>query len=128
MTFEATMDGLRNHWLKILHPRRLDPSIGAIAGLVTAVSVIVGYFAQSAIGHGWHRAFIALHVVKRPLIVRLAPFLTGAAIAIATAAALLRFYNWFRESEWRQSVGDDDTRSILREPRGRGINDSSSER
>lgn len=118
------MHWLSNHWIRKLHPRRLDPSIGAIAGLVTSVSVIVGYLAQSAIGHGWHRAFIALHVVKKPLIVRLAPFLTGAAIAIATAAALLRFYNWLKESEWPS----DEARNPLGDSRGSEISDSSTER
>jgi hypothetical protein len=88
----------RSQWLDRLHPKRLDPSIGAIAGLASAVSVIVGFVAQNAIGHGWRRAFIALHLAKKPLIVRLAPALAAVAVGIATAAALLRFYNWFREA------------------------------
>ena len=92
------MHELRTRWLQRLHPRRLDPSIGAIAGLAGAVSVIVGFMAQNAMGHGWHRAFLVLHLAKKPLIVRLAPVMTGIAVGIATAAALVRFYNWCREA------------------------------
>ena len=91
------MHDLRTQWLHRLHPKRIDPSIGVIAGLASAVSVIVGLMAQNALGHGWHRAFIALHVAKKPMIVALAPVISGVAVGIATAAALVRFYNWYRE-------------------------------
>ena len=91
------MHDLRTQWLHRLHPKRIDPSIGVIAGLASAVSVIVGFMAQTALGHGWHRAFIALHVAKKPMIVALAPVISGVAVGIATAAALVRFYNWYRE-------------------------------
>jgi hypothetical protein len=87
----------RSQWLHRLHPKRLDPSIGAIAGFASAVSVIVGFMAQNAMGHGWHRASIALHLAKKPLIVRLAPAIAAVAVGLATAAALVRFYNWCRE-------------------------------
>ena len=92
------MHDLTSQWLHRLHPRRLDPSIGAIAGLASAVSVIVGFMAQNAMGHGWHKALIALHLAKKPLIVRLAPAIAGIAVGIATAAALVRFYNWCSEA------------------------------
>ena len=59
------MPEMRSPWLHRLHPKRLDPSIGAIAGFASAVSVIVGLLAQNAMGHGWHRAFIALHLAKK---------------------------------------------------------------
>jgi hypothetical protein len=95
------MHNPRSQWLHRLHPKRLDPSIGAIAGLASAVSVIVGFMAQSAMGHGWHKASIALHLAKKPLIVRLAPAIAAVAVGIATAAALLRFYNWCREARVR---------------------------
>jgi hypothetical protein len=88
---------LHKHLIHHLHPRRLDPSIGAIAGLASAVSVIVGFLAQSAMGHGWHKMLITLHLAKKPWIVRLAPVFAGIAVGVATAAALIRFYNWMRE-------------------------------
>jgi len=91
------MHELREPWFRRLHPKRLDPTIGAIAGLAGAVSVIVGFLAESAMGHGWHRAFIVLHLAKRPMIASVAPILAGLAVGIATAAALVRFYNWYRE-------------------------------
>ena len=92
------MHNPRSQWLHRLHPKRLDPSIGAIAGLASAVSGIVGFIAQNAMGHGWRKASIALHLAKKPLIVRLAPAIAAVAVGIATAAALLRFYNWCREA------------------------------
>jgi hypothetical protein len=93
-----------SQWLHRLHPKRLDPSIGPIAGLASAVSVIVGFIAQKAMGHGWHKASIALHLAKKPLIVRLAPAIAAVAVGIATAAALLRFYNWFRDARVRAAA------------------------
>jgi hypothetical protein len=98
------MPNPRSQWLHRLHPKRLDPSIGAIAGLASAVSVIVGFIAQNAMGHGWHKASIALHLAKKPLIVRLAPAIAAIAVGIATAAALLRFYNWYREARVRAAA------------------------
>jgi hypothetical protein len=98
------MHDRRSHWLHRLHPKRLDPSIGAIAGLASAVSVIVGFIAQNAMGHGWHKASIALHLAKKPLIVRLAPAIAAVAVGIATAAALLRFYNWYSEARVRAAA------------------------
>jgi hypothetical protein len=91
-----TMLDLTQHLHK-LHPKRLDPSIGAIAGFASAVSVIVGVLAQNAMGHGWHKMLITMHLAKKPMIVSLAPVFTGIAVGIATAAALIRFYNWTRE-------------------------------
>ena len=35
--------------------------------------------------------------VEQPLIAELAPVISGVAVGIATAAALVRFYNWCRE-------------------------------
>ena len=98
------MHNPRSPWLHRLHPKRLDPSIGPIAGLASAVSVIVGFIAQKAMGHGWHKASIALHLAKKPLIVRLAPAIAAVAVGIATAAALLRFYNWCREARVRTAA------------------------
>jgi hypothetical protein len=98
------MHNPHSQWLHRFHPKRLDPSIGPIAGLASAVSVIVGFIAQKAMGHGWHKASIALHLAKKPLIVRLAPAIAAVAVGIATAAALLRFYNWAREARVRAAA------------------------
>jgi hypothetical protein len=98
------MHNPHSQWLHRFHPKRLDPSIGPIAGLASAVSVIVGFIAQKAMGHGWHKASIALHLAKKPLIVRLAPAIAAVAVGIATAAALLRFYNWYREARARAAA------------------------
>jgi hypothetical protein len=42
---------------------------------------------------------MALHITKKPFIVKLAPLLTGASVAIATAAGLLGFYLWITERD-----------------------------
>ena len=110
------MHNPRSQWLHRLHPKRLDPSIGAIAGLASAVSVIVGFLAQNAMGHGWHKASIALHLAKKPLIVRLAPAIAAVAVGIATAAALLRFYNWYRDGRVRASADNVDQAVIETPP------------
>lgn len=78
------MPNPQSQWLKRLHPKRLDPPIGPIAGLASAVSVIVGFIAQSAMGHGWDKASIALLAryglmlsIERP-----ANFATGASTSL----------------------------------------------
>jgi hypothetical protein len=42
---------------------------------------------------------MALHMTKKPFIVKLAPLLTGASVAIATAAGLLGFYLWVMDRQ-----------------------------
>ncbi len=115
------MHDRRSHWLNRLHPKRLDPSIGAIAGLASAVSVIVGFIAQSAMGHGWHKASIALHLAKKPLIVRLAPAIAAVAVGIATAAALLRFYNWYSEARVRSAARSVDQKITEMPPNSQAV-------
>lgn len=68
--------------------------MGAIAGFVSALSVIVGTLAAQATPKGWGRITMALHMTKKPFIVRLAPIITGVSVAIVTAASLLGFYLW----------------------------------
>ena len=41
----------------------------------------------------------ALHLSKAPIVVKLAPFVAGVAITIATAAGLMKFYSWCIERE-----------------------------
>jgi hypothetical protein len=59
--------------------------------------VIVGTLAAQATPKGWGRITMALHMTKKPFIVRLAPVITGVSVAIVTAASLLGFYLWLVE-------------------------------
>jgi hypothetical protein len=77
--------------------KKIHRSIGAIAGFVSALSVIVGTLAAQATPKGWGRITMALHMTKKPFIVRLAPVITGVSVAIVTAASLLGFYLWLVE-------------------------------
>lgn len=97
----TTMIDLRTTFAQILNKKKVHRSAGAIAGFASALSVIVGTFAAYATPKGWGRVTMALHMTKKPLIVKLAPLLTGVSVAIATAAGLLGFYLWLtdRESE-----------------------------
>jgi len=74
--------------------KRIHKSIGAIAGFVSALSVIVGTLAAQATPKGWGRVTMALHMTKKPFIVKIAPLMTGVSVAIVTAASLLGFYLW----------------------------------
>jgi hypothetical protein len=84
---------------RALHHKRLSSSTGAIAGMITAVSVIVGTLAAYLAPKGWHKVAFALHIAKKPLLVKLAPFIAGVAVTVATAAALVRFLSWCLESD-----------------------------
>jgi len=96
-----------NHSLQFLsrslQHKHLSNSTGAIAGFVSSVSILVGALAAHLAPHGWKRVSVALHFAKKPLIVKLAPYLAGAAVTIAVAAGLLRFYSWLLEREVDQS-------------------------
>jgi hypothetical protein len=83
--------------------RRLHRSIGALAGLTSALSVLVGMLAAYSTPRGWGRVTMALHLTKKPLLLKLAPFITGASVAVATAAGLLGFYVWLTD---RDEAGD----------------------
>ena len=86
-------------WAKTLHHKNLARSIGAIASLTGAVSVLVGVVAQHYAPHGWGRVAMALHMTKKPLLMQLAPYIAGFAVAAATAAGILSFYSWYREGQ-----------------------------
>jgi hypothetical protein len=68
--------------------------MGAIAGFISALSVIIGTLAAQATPRGWGRVTMALHMTKKPFILKLAPIMTGVSVAIVTAASLLGFYLW----------------------------------
>jgi hypothetical protein len=91
------MANLRNTLVRTLHDKRVHRSAGAIAGLASAMSVLVGTMAAYATPKGWGRVSMALHMTKKPFILRLAPVITGTAVAIATAVSLLGFYLWMAE-------------------------------
>jgi hypothetical protein len=71
-------------------------SVGALAGFASAMSALVGMLAAYATPKGWGRVSMALHITKKPFILKMVPFITGVSVAIATAAGLLGFYLWIR--------------------------------
>jgi hypothetical protein len=82
--------------VKTLHSKKVHRSVGALAGFASAMSVLVGMLAAHATPKGWARVSMALHMTKKPLILKLVPVITGVSVAIATAAGLLGFYLWVR--------------------------------
>jgi hypothetical protein len=86
-----------SRWAKTFHHKNLARSIGAIASLAGALSVLVGVVATHMSPHGWGRVKMALHLTKKPLLMQLAPFIAAFAVTAATVAGLLSFYSWYRE-------------------------------
>jgi hypothetical protein len=105
------MTDLRAAVAKTLNNKKVHKSAGAIAGFASALSVIVGTLAAYATPKGWGRVTMALHMTKKPFIVKLAPLLTGVSVAIATAAGLLGFYLWVidRDSDAPEHKSDSDS-------------------
>jgi len=91
------MTKLRATVAKTLQSKKVHRSAGAIAGFASAMSVLVGLLAAYATPKGWGRVSMVLHLTKRPFIMKLAPMITGVAVAIATAAGMLGFYLWVVE-------------------------------
>ena len=77
--------------------KRLHRSAGAVAGFASALSVLIGTLAGYATPKGFGRVTMALHLTHKPFLVRVAPVITGVAVALATAAGLLGFYLWVTE-------------------------------
>jgi hypothetical protein len=77
--------------------KQLSESTGVLAGLASAIAVIIGYLAARATPKGLAKLSMAMHLTRPPLIVRIAPVLTGIAVALATVASLYRFYTWWLE-------------------------------
>jgi len=84
---------------KHLHPKRLTRTLGAIAGLFSALSVIAGVIAARTGPHGFAKLKVALHLAKEPFIVKLATGLAAVAVTAATAYGVLNFYLWWQERE-----------------------------
>ncbi|GAC1496803.1 MAG: hypothetical protein NVS1B6_02150 [Steroidobacteraceae bacterium] len=93
------MSDLRSTVVNVFNRKKVHKSAGAIAGFASAISVIVGTLAAYATPRGWGRVTMALHITKKPFILKLAPLLTGAAVAIATAAGILGFYLWVTDRQ-----------------------------
>jgi hypothetical protein len=85
--------------LKALEHKKLSNSTAAVAGLATAVSVLVGAVAAHYAPHGWLRIASALHLHRQPMIVKIAPIVAGIAAGLGTAASLIKFYSWCLERE-----------------------------
>jgi len=85
--------------LKRLDKKKMHRSLGAIAGLTSSVSVIVGMLAARATPKGWGRVSMALHFTKKPMLMKLAPLLTGVSVAIVTAVGILGFWIWLMDRE-----------------------------
>ena len=92
--------------IKTLHHKRLGNSTGAIAGFVGGLSVIVGFIAARAAPKGFSKISVALHLAKKPFIVRLAPVIAGLAVAIAAVAGIIKFYSWCVEREQDERVDE----------------------
>ena len=88
-----------SRWSTTLHHKNLARSIGAIASLAGAVSVLVGMLATRMSPHGWGRVKMALHLTKKPVLMQLAPFIATFAVTAATVAGILSFYSWYRDGK-----------------------------
>jgi hypothetical protein len=93
-----------SRWETTFHHKNLARSIGAIASLAGAVSVLVGMLATRMSPHGWGRVKMALHLTKKPLLMQLAPFIATFAVTAATVAGLLSFYSWYREGKEQRAA------------------------
>jgi hypothetical protein len=93
-----------SRWAKTFHHKTLARSIGAIASLAGAMSVLIGAVATHMAPHGWGRMKMALHLTRKPLLMQLAPFIAAFAVTAATVAGLLSFYSWYRESREQRTA------------------------
>ena len=93
---------------KTLNNKRFHRSVGALAGLTSALSVLVGMLAAYATPKGWGRVTMALHLTKKPFIMKLAPLVTAASVVIAAAAGLLGFYIWMTDRDTDAADGKTD--------------------
>jgi hypothetical protein len=90
------MNDLGRYLLRTLNHKRLGDSAGAIAGLASGVSVMIGLLTAHFAPQGMSRVAMVLHLARKPLILQLAPLIAGVAVAFATAAGILRFYSWWQ--------------------------------
>jgi hypothetical protein len=93
-----------SRWALTFHHKNLARSIGAIASLAGAMSVLVGVLATHMSPHGWGHVKMALHLTKKPLLMQLAPFIAAFAVTAATVAGLMSFYSWYREGREKKAA------------------------
>jgi ABC-type spermidine/putrescine transport system permease subunit II len=101
------MSNLTDLVTRTLRNKQLHRSTGAIAGLASAFSVMVGTLAAYATPKGWGRVSMALHLTKKPFLVKMAPIVTGVAVTLATAAGLIGFLVWWLEGREAPKQGTD---------------------
>jgi hypothetical protein len=92
-----------------LHHQKLSKSSGAVAGLTSAVSVIVGMLAARMAPRGLAKLPVALRLAHKPFIVKAAPVIAGIAVACATAAGVIKFYSWCLERDESDDMNDPQT-------------------
>lgn len=91
--------------LRQLDKKKVHRSLGAIAGLTSAISFIVGALATRVTPKGWGHVTMALHMTKKPLIMKLAPIITGSSAAVVTAVGIIGFWIWLIERDADTSQG-----------------------
>ncbi len=82
-----------------LHPRRLSRMTAAIAALTGALSVLFGVIAARVSPHGLRGLAVSLHIVRQPLIVKVATGIASLAVVTAAVSGLLHFYTWWHEHD-----------------------------
>lgn len=80
-----------------LEIKRLTKSTAAVSGLAGAASAATGVAAALAAPTGLTALSLALGISSPPLIVVAAPIVAGVAVAVGTAAGVVRFYSWYKE-------------------------------
>jgi len=81
-----------------LHHKKVARFVAAIAGLVGAVSILIGLAAARFGPHGWSRLVVFLHLHRQPFIVRFAAGVAAIAAVTAALAGIFTFYSWYRET------------------------------
>ena len=82
---------------KELERARLTESTSAVAGLTNATSVAATTLAAVSAPTGLAGFSVLVGLSAPPLIVVLAPYAVGLAVATSAVAGGVRFYNWYRQ-------------------------------
>ena len=80
-----------------LERNRLTKTASAVAGLTGAVSAVTGSIAALVAPTGISGLAVLIGFTSPPIIVVAAPFVVGAATAVATFAGGMRFYSWIHD-------------------------------